>query len=423
MKSRIACILMVFALALAACTTPTPYFSSENPDTTPEISQGETPASLGTPTTAATATENTKITADTETPTPEPPSPTPESPPPPDDAAESVAQLTVLYTNNEHGWMLGEEEGRGAANMVGLWRQDFGYKENENILVLSGGDNWTGPAISTWFQGESMVDVMNAMGYDASVIGNHEFDFGLDVLKQRLGEANFPYLSANIRYKDSGQIPTDLGIEPYAIVELNGLNVGLIGLTTTNTEYTTNPENIGDFDFISYVRALREVVPEVVAAGSDLILVPSHLCTPEIAEIKAVAGELGIVLVGGGHCNELVASESEGAVTLVGGAHMATYAWATFTIDTETGEVIDVVYGVEKNLGGTADPAVAEVVARWQAESDETLNDAIGYLQNDLPRRSQGIEELIAESWLQAYPQANRCPHQPWRHPRRHPRR
>ena len=262
--------------------------------------------------------------------------------------------------------MLGEEEGRGAANMVGLWRQDFGYKENQNVLVLSGGDNWTGPAISTWFQGESMVEVMNVMGYDASVIGNHEFDFGLEVLQQRLGEAKFPYLSANIRYKD-----------------------------------------IGDFDFISYASALREVVPEVVAAGADLILVPGHLCMPEIAEVKAVAGELGIVLVGGGHCNELVAGESEGTVTLVGGAHMAAYAWATFTIDTETGQVIDVVYGAEQNQGGTADPAVAEVVARWQAESDETLNDAIGYLQNDLPRRSQGIEELITESWLKAYTQAN----------------
>ncbi len=303
--------------------------------------------------------------------------------------------------------MLGEEEGRGAANLVGLWQEKFGYGEDSNILVLSGGDNWTGPAISTWFQGESMVDVMNVMGYDASVIGNHEFDFGLEALQERLSEANFPYLSANIRYKDSGQVPTDLGIEPYAIIELEGLDVGLIGLTTTNTEYTTDPQNIGDFDFIGYGAALREIVPEVVAAGADLILVPGHLCTPEIAEVTEVADVLGISMVGGGHCNELIAGESKGTVTLVGGAHMATYAWTTLTVDTETGDVLDIDYGVEQNQGGMANPAVAKVVAKWQVESDETLNDPIGYLQNDLPRRSQAIEALIAESWLAAYPQAD----------------
>ncbi len=405
MKSRIALFLMVLALALAACATPTPHSVPENPVASPPVASVETQTPVATPTTVA-ATEAPPTAVKPETPTSEPSSPSPE-PTPTNDSAEAIVQFTVLYTNDEHGWMLGEVEGRGAANMVGLWRQDFGYEENGNFLVLSGGDNWTGPAISTWFEGESMVDVMNAMGYDASVIGNHEFDFGLDALKQRLGEANFPYLSANIRYKDSGEVPTDLGIEPYALVELDGLTVGLIGLTTTNTEFTTDPQNIGTFDFIGYTAALREVVPEVIAAGADLILVPSHLCTPEIAEVKALATELGIVLVGGGHCNELVAGESEGVTTLVGGAHMATFAWATITVKTDSGEVLDVTYGVEQNEGGTADPAVAEVVNRWQAEADETLNDVIGYLENDLPRRGQAIEELITESWLVAYPQAD----------------
>ena len=327
---------------------------------------------------------------------------------PPSKAAEAtIVRLTVLYTNDEHGWMLGQEEGRGAANLVGLWQKKFGYGDEGNFLVLSGGDNWTGPAVSTWFQGESMVEVMNTMGYDASVIGNHEFDFGLETLQQRLGEADFTYLSANIRYKDSGAVPTDLGIQPYALVDVGGLKVGLIGLTTTNTAFTTNPANITEFDFIGYTEALREFVPELQAAGADLIFVPGHLCTPEIVEVTAVAEELGIDFVGGGHCNELVADERNGAVTLVGGAHMATYAWATFTYDTATDEVLAVEYGVEQNQGGAEDPAVAAVVAKWQAETDATLSEVIGYLEKELPRRSQAIEDLITESWLWGYPQAD----------------
>src|SRR3972149_11171560 len=97
-------------------------------------------------------------------------------------------QLTVLYTNDEDGWMEGVAKGRGAANLLGLGREKEGYTPDGPYLILSGGDNWTGPAISTWFQGLGMVEVMNAMGYAASAIGNHEFDFGLDILKTRISE-------------------------------------------------------------------------------------------------------------------------------------------------------------------------------------------------------------------------------------------
>ena len=100
--------------------------------------------------------------------------------------AEDIQKLTILYTNDKHGWMAGVEEGKGAANLTGLWdAEDYG--DESAVLVLSGGDNWTGPAISTWFFGQGMVEVMNAMAYDASVIGNHEFDFCLDILETRLG--------------------------------------------------------------------------------------------------------------------------------------------------------------------------------------------------------------------------------------------
>ena len=97
---------------------------------------------------------------------------------------QNAETFTVLYTNDEHGWMEGMQSGQGAAELLGLWRTKQGYRPDGPFLILSGGDNWTGPAISTWFDGQSMVEVMNAMGYKASVIGNHEFDFGLDGLNK-----------------------------------------------------------------------------------------------------------------------------------------------------------------------------------------------------------------------------------------------
>ena len=105
--------------------------------------------------------------------------------------ANRLRELTILYTNDEHGWMEGMEPHQSAAHLFQLWQEQEGYSEEGPFLILSGGDNWTGPAISTWSEGRSMVEVMNAMQYDASAVGNHEFDFGLDVIKARAEEADF----------------------------------------------------------------------------------------------------------------------------------------------------------------------------------------------------------------------------------------
>ncbi len=316
-------------------------------------------------------------------------------------------EITVLYTNDEHGWMQGVQPGQGAANLVGLLQEENDYQGDQSVILLSGGDNWTGPAISTWFEGQSMVAVMNQMGYSASVIGNHEFDFGLDVLKERITEANFPYLSANIRQKSNGEIPYDLGIEPFSIIEVNGITVALIGLTTTLTPSVTNPAIVAEYDFIEYETALREFVPIVKNQGAELILVPSHICTLELAALAASVSDLDIALLGGGHCNEFLADEVAGTVILSGGYHYTGYAYATFSFDPSTQEIHVTDLGIRQNKVGIEDPQVAELIQNWQNKTDLELNNSIGYLRSEIPRRSQTMQALITESWLWGYPNAD----------------
>ncbi|WP_420641704.1 bifunctional metallophosphatase/5'-nucleotidase [Candidatus Leptofilum sp.] len=322
-------------------------------------------------------------------------------------AEDSIREITILYTNDEHGWMAGLQAGATAANLMGLWRTVESYSPDGNFLLLSGGDMWTGPAISTWFQGQSMVEVMNAMGYDAAAVGNHEFDFGLDALQARAAESEFPFLSANIRYKSDGTTPVDLGIRPYILVTVNDIQVGIIGLTTTRTPTTTNPVNITQFDFLDYETALREVVPQVREAGAEMIVVPAHICQTSLEILAQDVADLGIALLGGGHCNELFSSEVNDIVLLEGGTAFAGYAYATFQFDIENDEVISVDYGVRSNSGGMADPEVEAIVMRWQEEADAELNRTIGYSENGLLRRSQGMQSLITEAWLWAYPTAD----------------
>jgi len=310
--------------------------------------------------------------------------------------------LTVVYTNDEHGWMADEEEGQGAAELAGLWATEF--SDSDVILPISGGDNWTGPAISTWFQGESMVEVMNAMGYVATAVGNHEFDFTTKGLTTRSQQAEYPFLGANIRDKSNGEIPTNLGIQPYTIVEVDALKIGIVGLANIDTPSVTNPLYVADLDFTDYAAALRKYVPQVREDGADLVFVPSHICERELSQLAQDVQELEIAFFGGGHCHEQFAEKDNIAVLVGGGSNLRSFAFATFEVSSATGEFDLIDYGTEENTGGTPQPQIAEIVAHWQDLTDQELNVTIGYLENEIEQKSDEMAALITESWLWSYP-------------------
>ncbi|MEJ2709050.1 MAG: bifunctional UDP-sugar hydrolase/5'-nucleotidase [Anaerolineales bacterium] len=328
------------------------------------------------------------------------------SSPPASSTGETALQLTVFYTSDEHGWMAGEQADAGAANLFGLWRQK-GYTENDSYLILSGGDNWTGPAISTWFDGQGMVEVMNAMDYSASVIGNHEFDFGLDTLKTRLSEAEFPYLAANMRWKDSQDFPSDLGILPYTLLQVGQSTVAVIGLTSMQVPTLSDPKIVSGLEFLDYEQTLRQYVPEVRNAGADLVLVPTHVCMDELQRLSRRVADLHIDMFGGGHCHQLLADEVDGTLILAGGYNLIGYTWATFSIDPVSENVSVSGYGVEQNQGGDPDPEVTALVSKWQEKTDAELDVAVGYLENEVPAKSQTMQDLVTETWLLAYPNAD----------------
>jgi 5'-nucleotidase/UDP-sugar diphosphatase len=319
----------------------------------------------------------------------------------------NLRRLTILYTNDEHGWMEGMEAGQSAAHLYEMWQQEEGYYEDGPFLILSGGDNWTGPAISTWTEGESMVDVMNAMHYDASAVGNHEFDFGLEVIKARSVEADYPYLSANTRWRSSGESPTDIGILPFTVTTVNELRVGIIGLTTLDTPTATNPINVQDLDFIDYEVALRETLPLVQAQDTDINLVIAHICVEPLERLIRNTRDLDIALFGAGHCNELLARRVHDAVLLSGGFHFTAYAKANFTVDTESNVISQRMFTIHDNEYATESETIAGIVRSWSAETEEILSEELAYSERVFERRGEELEQAIVNSWLLADPRAD----------------
>ena len=308
--------------------------------------------------------------------------------------------IVILYTGDEHGWIEQSDTSDGAARLMGLWRAVERAGDGPAPLILSGGDMWTGPAVSTWFQGASTVEVMNAMRYDAAAIGNHEFDFGPEVLAERAGEMNFPLLAANVTYRQTGETPGFL--QPYLITDVDGLLVGIVGLASTETPLVTRREFVEPFVFGDYEQALREVVPHVRADGAQVIVVASHLCPDEMLDLVPVCAELGISMVGGGHCHATFAEVVNGVALVEAGSDLDSYARVEISV-AANGAARVVSAEVRPNTGGVPDSAVEAIVDRWRNAADRELARPIGYTTSGVPRDTT-LYTLILNAWLAAYP-------------------
>lgn len=159
---------------------------------------------------------------------------------------DKTYHLTILHTNDQHGHFAPNEKGEGglAAQkaLIDAIRAEVKANGGE-LLLLSAGDVNTGTPESDLLNAEPDFIGMNAVGYDAMALGNHEFDNEIKILDQQMKWAGFPFLSANVQYKNQY-----LG-KPYEIFERGGLKIGVLGLTTEDTAKLGNPEIVKDVVF------------------------------------------------------------------------------------------------------------------------------------------------------------------------------
>lgn len=314
-------------------------------------------------------------------------------------------EITIFYTNDEHGWMEPTSKYDGAAGLSGLWKTKEGYDGSDSYLILSGGDMWTGPAISTWFRGESMVEVMNKMGYDAAAIGNHEFDFKVDTLNKRLQQMNFPLLSANIVEKGTENIPAFA--KPYIIKEAAGIKIGIIGLSSLSTPHTTFPDYVADYEFTPYAEAIDKYAPMAQNEGAEIIIIIGHICKNEMEGLVNTAKKYDIPLIGGGHCHQTVLETVDNVLLVQSGAEMRAYVKVQLQYhgSGKSAEIISTE--VVQNQGGTPDTEVQAIVGYWQTKTQEALSEEIGYCSESIGESSVAMSNLVCDSWLQTFPDAD----------------
>lgn len=325
--------------------------------------------------------------------------------PPGPPVVSNLKSIVIFYTNDEHGWMEATEEYSGAAGMFNLWKTNEGYNGADSILILSGGDNWTGPAISTWFKGESMVEVMNAMEYDASTVGNHEFDFNKNIMLSRLGEMNFPMLAANLVNKSDGEL-ADF-VQAYKIIDANGVKVGIIGLASEGTPYLTFPPNVADYNFTSYADAINKYAPIVKAAGAEVIIIIGHIGESEMTLLASTAKELDISLICGGHTHQQVLKKINGVQLIETNAELRSYAKIVINYNTSTKVSTITSATIVSNQNTISDQGIQVIVDKWKERVNDDLSEVIGYCSEEVKSYSVEMSNLVCDSWLYELPHAD----------------
>ena len=324
--------------------------------------------------------------------------------PEPGNGNGTVVHITMLYTNDEHGWMTPGDYG-GAPGLMYKWENNEGYDPSGNFLILSGGDMWSGPSISTWFHGKSMVQVMNGMHYDAAAIGNHEFDFTVDTLKQRLREMTFPLLASNIMETATHTLP-DFA-QPYIIKEIDGVKVGIIGLASRTTPTSTFPTNVAGYQFTSYADAVATYAKAAKKDGATVLIVIGHICSSEMRNLVTVARENGIAIIGGGHCHEKYLSMSNGVLLMEAGSNMRAYGKVEFDYSTADSTTSNFKYKIVDNTSGNADATIQDIVDYWQGETDQELSEQIAYTDRTIGQSSTEMRNMVCDSWLHSFPDAD----------------
>ncbi|MDF3829502.1 MULTISPECIES: bifunctional UDP-sugar hydrolase/5'-nucleotidase UshA [unclassified Pseudocitrobacter] len=234
---------------------------------------------------------------------------------------DKTYKIKILHTNDHHGHFWRSEYGEyGLAaqkTLVDGIRKEVAA-EGGSVLLLSGGDINTGVPESDLQDAEPDFRGMNLVGYDAMAVGNHEFDNPMSVLRQQEKWAKFPFLSANIYQKSTGERL----FKPWAIFKRQDLKIAVLGLTTDDTARIGNPENFTDIEFRKPAEEAKLVIQELqMNEKPDFIIAATHMGhydngnhgsnAPGDVEMARSLPAGALAMIVGGHSQDPVCMASE----------------------------------------------------------------------------------------------------------------
>jgi 5'-nucleotidase len=215
---------------------------------------------------------------------------------------ECPVRVTLLQVNDVYQFAPVDGGTRGGLARVLTLRKQI-MSQSPNTLFMMAGDTLSPSIESNTYKGKQMIEAWDTSGLDYATLGNHEFDFGPDVLRQRISESHFKWLAANVIDKKTGQ--TFAGMPEFVVREFEGVKIGIFGILLQETLQTSRPGP--DVDIQDPCATAARVVPKIHAAGAQVIIALTHL---SMGEDKQLGRCSGVDLIIGGHEHTLLESMS-----------------------------------------------------------------------------------------------------------------
>jgi 2',3'-cyclic-nucleotide 2'-phosphodiesterase (5'-nucleotidase family) len=229
-------------------------------------------------------------------------------------------KIQVISFNDFHGSAAEDGSNPGMSKFASAVKKQMAIFPGSSILV-SGGDNYQGSALSILTYGAPINDMMKELGVSASAVGNHEFDWGVKEISKWSKNGNFPFLAANITDKATGK-PVEWA-KPYTIITRDNVKVAFIGLTTLESAYKTAKKNVENLTFIDPAEALQKWIDYLNSGKNgvekpDVIVALTHIAAYQDTKTGKITGKSlteicnkvkGLDAVIAGHSHELVCGE------------------------------------------------------------------------------------------------------------------
>ena len=288
--------------------------------------------------------------------------------------ASDIRTVTILHTNDIHAQTAPDAKGIGGYATIAAYIKGVKAKQ-DNVLVLDAGDQISGSPVSLLWKGRPIYEMMNQIAYDAAVIGNHELDLGWSMVREYMDIAKFPLLCANI-YTAAG---LSLGDAPSITLVVNGVRIGVVGLTTSALPTLVAAKNIEGLDIRDEMAVMRDQL-RMLEGEADIIVVLSHCGTELDRRLPQALDGIDVIIGSHDHMPLLEPEVVNGTIIVQSMAYGRYVGRLDLDIDMARGKVAahrgQHVKMDSKVVG--SDSATAAVVRKWEDKVSGMVDVPIG---------------------------------------------
>ena len=251
----------------------------------------------------------------------------------------AAAELIIFHTNDMHSRVQDTDDNKHSIGLAEMAAAVKAVKaKNPATFWFDAGDTFHGMPMITISRGENLVPLLNTAGLDAMTAGNHDFNYGVAQLEKLAKKLKFPLLDANVVRKKTGK----LVFKPYKIFNVNGIKVGVFGLSTPETAYKTNPKNVETVEFLNPVDVSNEMIKQL-RPKCDVLVAIMHMGVDASSEFTSerIARETsGIDVIVDGHSHTALAEGLPVNDTLIVQAGYYEHRLGRVTIDVENHKIV-----------------------------------------------------------------------------------